>query len=427
LKVLLVIGGPTASGKTRFAITLAQQLNAPILSADSRQFYQEMSIGTAKPDARELAAAPHHFIGHLSIEEAYSVGDYERDAIAFLEEHYQQHDYAILVGGSGLYLKAVCEGLNAFPDVPEELKKDIEREYDLHGLAHLQKAVAESDPIYFAQVDQQNPHRLMRALSVIRASGQPFSSFWEQALPERSFTPIYIQLQWPRQSLYERINKRVDQMIAHGLEEEAKSLIPYQHHKALQTVGYQEFFDFFSGQTSKEEAIALIKRNSRRYAKRQMTWYRRDGLWKLMQADETEFALQYIQSVLQHDIKLNYIPIKAHLYPVKSDKCLQLNITKQEETIYTALIFQRRQESMIIITQSLAKKEDSNTFFIHEISLLHIDFNAYILAPESLVSTFSLKQVSAPLDWMQSSWETLQQDKTLQEATKDKGYRWYAL
>ncbi|WP_245550025.1 tRNA (adenosine(37)-N6)-dimethylallyltransferase MiaA [Haliscomenobacter hydrossis] len=297
-KYLIVIGGPTASGKTALAIRLAQYFHTEILSADSRQFYQEMTIGTAKASAEELDMVPHHFINSLSIREAYNVGDFERDALALLAQLYQKHQVVILAGGSSLYIKALCEGLDVFPDVPTQIREEVEALYQSAGLAALQKELTQVDPVYFAEVDQSNPHRLIRAISVFRASGLPFSSFRTQQAEPRFFTPIYLWLEVPREILYERINQRVDQMLEHGLETEARSLFEQRHLNALQTVGYQELFDYFVGNISREEAIELIKRNSRRYAKRQGTWMRRDGFWHLFAPEQWEDILKFVQSIV---------------------------------------------------------------------------------------------------------------------------------
>lgn len=293
-KILIVVGGPTASGKTGFAIRLARHFDTHIVSCDSRQFFREMSIGTAKPDAEELAAAPHHFIGHLSIEATYSVGDYERDALAVLDRLFAQKDIVILTGGSGLYLKALCEGLDSFPDVPTAVREEVEQLYHVHGLTALQEALREVDPVYFEQVDRQNPHRLIRALSVYRASGRPFSSFRRDRPSGRSFKPLYLQMHWPRPLLYERINQRVVRMVEAGLLAEARELYPFRNHTALQTVGYREVFDYLEEARAWDTTVALIQRNTRRYAKRQLTWMRRDGFWKHFHPSEWEMVLEYI-------------------------------------------------------------------------------------------------------------------------------------
>lgn len=298
-KYLIVVGGPTASGKTALAIRLAQHFGTEILSADSRQFFREMNIGTAKASEQELQTVPHHFINSLSIEQDYSVGDYERDALALLAKLYQKHQVVILAGGSSLYIKALCEGLDEFPEVPAEVRDAVEALYLQKGIEALQAELAQVDPLYFEQVDRANPQRLIRAIAVYRASGQPFSSFRTQAAEPRFFTPIYIWLETPREVLYERINQRVDLMLAAGLEAEARKLYPQRQLNALQTVGYQEFFDYFDGTISYVEAVELIKRNSRRYAKRQGTWMRRDGFWETFAPSQWDEIISH----LEHKVK----------------------------------------------------------------------------------------------------------------------------
>ena len=283
-KHLIVVGGPTASGKTKTAIHLAQHYNTVILSADSRQFYREMNIGTAKPDAEELAMATHYFIDSHPVDQDYSVGDYEKEALVLLEKLFEVHDVIVLTGGSGLYINALCQGLDHFPAVSIEIKKRLESAYEKEGLGYLQSLLETVDPDYASVVDMQNPHRLLRALSVYEASGQPFSQFLQQGESKRSFQPIYLQMHWDRIALYDRINRRVDLMVENGLIEEVKSLKSYRGHSALATVGYQEIFDYLDGKYDWSTAVELIKRNSRRYAKRQLTWMRRmafgrNSLW----------------------------------------------------------------------------------------------------------------------------------------------------
>lgn len=274
---LLVVAGPTASGKTTLAIQLAQHYDTIILSGDSRQFYQEMSIGTAKPTPEELEAAPHYLVDQLSIQDAYNVGDFERDALALLEMHYSTNPYAILVGGSGLYLKALCEGLDHYPEVPTTVRDVLVKTWETQGIQVLQEELATSDPTYYAQVDTQNPHRLIRALEICRHTGQPFSSFRNQPKAPRPFQTLTLAIDWDRAVLYDRINQRVDQMVQAGLVEEARNLYPHRALNALQTVGYQELFAYFDGTIDLSTAVELIKRNSRRYAKRQLTWLRKDS------------------------------------------------------------------------------------------------------------------------------------------------------
>jgi tRNA dimethylallyltransferase len=276
-KILLIVAGPTASGKTALGIELAQQYQTEILSADSRQFYREMEIGTAKPSAQELAAARHHFVNSLSIEQAYNIGDFERDALAFLAHFYQQYHVAVMVGGSGLYIKAVCEGLDVFPEVVVGVRDALMALLEREGIGALQEELAQADPVYYKKVDRANPHRLIRALEICRSTGQPFSSFQGKARPPRPFHSLTIAIDWERQELYTRINQRVDLMVQAGLVEEARALHLHQQLNALQTVGYRELFDHFNGLTDLPTAIELIKRNTRRYAKRQLTWLRKQA------------------------------------------------------------------------------------------------------------------------------------------------------
>ncbi|TNE59275.1 MAG: tRNA (adenosine(37)-N6)-dimethylallyltransferase MiaA [Bacteroidetes bacterium] len=297
-KYLIVIGGATAIGKTGVAIHLARELNAPVLSADSRQFYREMSIGTAKPTPEEQAAAQHYFIDFLSVVDPYSVGDFERDALQKLEEIYQQSDCAILAGGSGLFLRAVYEGLDQFPAISDETRELVRQGAHTGGINWLQSELADRDPDYIEQVDRQNPARLRRALEVCIESGQPYSSFLGKKRPARPFTPIFILIERPRPELYARIDKRVDLMIREGLEEEARKLLPFRNEPALRTVGYEEWFAFFDGLIDRETAIAKIKQHSRNYAKRQATWFRKHGDWATFHPDETGAILAFIRKQL---------------------------------------------------------------------------------------------------------------------------------
>lgn len=274
--LLISIVGPTAIGKTRTAITIAQASDCEILSADSRQFYKEMRIGTAVPSAEELAAVPHHFIQHLSIHQGYTVGQFERDALAWLENWYKHHNTAVMVGGSGLYVDAVVKGLDTFPEVPEGIRETLNARLQEEGIGGLQTQLAQLDPAYYQQVDQDNPHRLIRALEVCLASGKPYSYFLNRPKPPRSFKCLLIGLDAPREIIYQRINQRVDMMVEAGLVEEARNLFEFRHLNALQTVGYRELFDHFEGHTDLETAIENIKMNTRRFAKRQGTWFRKN-------------------------------------------------------------------------------------------------------------------------------------------------------
>lgn len=275
-KLLLSICGPTGIGKTAWAIRLARHYHTEILSADSRQFYAEMRIGTAVPSATELREAPHHFIGHRSIHEDYSVGAFREDALGLMRSLYRKHDLLILVGGSGMYLDAVTRGLDHFPEVPPEIRHRLTELFRQEGLQPLQHLLAEKDPDYFREVDLQNPRRLIRALEVCLSSGMPYSSFRGQLQPPDFFTHIPLGIAAPREVVYKRIDARVDQMMQAGLLAEAGALYPYRHLNALQTVGYQELFAFLDGKYGLETAVSEIKKNTRRFAKRQGTWFRRN-------------------------------------------------------------------------------------------------------------------------------------------------------
>ena len=295
----MVIGGATATGKTALAIRLAQHFGTEILSADSRQFYRGLDIGTAKPTAAELATVPHHFIDFLDITQDFSVGEYERAALRQLTLLFQQKQVAVLVGGSGLFLRAVCEGLDTFPNVPPEIKKQVAAAEQAGGLPWLQAETARLDPAYFATVDQQNPARLRRALEVALSSGQPYSAFLQQARTPRPFTPIYLLLEWPRPQLYARIEARVEAMIAAGLEAEARRCLPFRHRTALKTVGYTEWFDYFDGQIDRATAIGQIKQHSRNYAKRQATWFRKHGDWTAFHPDDWAGIMAFLGAAMQ--------------------------------------------------------------------------------------------------------------------------------
>ena len=272
---LWVVLGPTAIGKTALGIQLAQKLNTEIISCDSRQFFQEMRIGTAVPSTEELDSVPHHFIQHISIHQEYSVGSFEKESLKKIEELFQTKQHAVLVGGSGLYIDAVCKGLDNFPTINPTLREELRNKYNEFGIVWLQKEVQKHDPEYYQIVDTQNAHRLLRCLEVCLQSQKTFTSFRQKNTNTRPFNIKYIGLQMPREELYLRINQRVDNMMQEGLLEETKALLPHQHLNALQTVGYRELFAHLNGEHSLERAIELIKQNTRRFAKRQLTWLKR--------------------------------------------------------------------------------------------------------------------------------------------------------
>ena len=274
-RTLVVLQGPTAIGKTALAIDWAQRLGTHILSADSRQFFREMAIGTAKPTPEELSQAPHHFVDCISVTEEYSAGQYERDVLAKLASLFQDHPAVILAGGSGLYVQAVTQGLDDMPadmDIRAELMHTLETK----GLAVLQARLQELDPAHHDRMDLNNPQRLVRALEVCLATGKPYSSYRNEAAAPRPFRMIKIALDADRDWIYERINRRVDLMLETGLLEEVERLKPHWHLNALKTVGYREFFPYFNGTCSLEVAVEALKMNTRRFAKKQLTWLRRD-------------------------------------------------------------------------------------------------------------------------------------------------------
>lgn len=293
---LVNIIGPTAIGKTALAIKVARHFDTEIISADSRQFYKEMNIGTAVPEMEELQAVPHHFIQHISIEDKYSVGDFERDAIARLQQLFKTKNIVVMVGGSGLYTKAVTEGLDDFPEVDPEIRENLKEHLEKDGIDWLQQKLFSLDPTYYKTADVQNPHRLIRALEICIGSGETFSSFLNKPKPVRDFITINIGLTADRQIIYDRINQRVDQMIENGLVEEARNLYPKRELNALNTVGYKELFQFFEGETDLETSISEIKKNTRRFAKRQLTWFRNDEEIKWFQFDENpQKIVEYIE------------------------------------------------------------------------------------------------------------------------------------
>ena len=280
-KILISVVGPTAIGKTSLAITLANQYHTEIISADSRQFYKELKIGTAVPSNEELNTAPHHFIQNKSIFDHYSVGDFEKEALTLLDSLFKTHDQVILVGGSGLYVDAVTKGLDDFPDVPPRFRDKLNKTFEKKGIKALQDQLKLLDTNYYNNVDLDNPHRLIRALEICLGTGRPYSSFLGKKAIKRPFHTVTIGLTADREIIYERINQRVDIMMANGLLEEARKVYPHKGLNALQTVGYKELFNYFDGIWSLDFAISEIKKHTRRFAKRQLTWYKKntDIMW----------------------------------------------------------------------------------------------------------------------------------------------------
>jgi len=294
-KYLIIIAGPTAIGKTSLSIDIAKHFQTEILSCDSRQFFKEMSIGTAVPNKEELAIVPHHFIHNLSVQNEYSVGMFERDVLQKIEELHQKFDVLVMVGGSGLYVDAVCRGLDDFPRATEGLRDDLNKRHSEEGIEPLEQQLKELDPEYHETVDKANPHRIIRALEVCITSGQTFTSFRKKQIANRPFETVKIILNRDRELLYERINLRVDLMLEEGLLEEAKALYPLRELNALQTVGYKELFSYFDGEIDLESAVSEIKKNTRRYAKRQLTWFRRDPETVFFNPEEPSEIWDYLK------------------------------------------------------------------------------------------------------------------------------------
>lgn len=297
-KELIVIGGPTGVGKSQMAIKLAELLGTEIISADSRQVYQELNIGTAKPSQRDLQRVKHHLIDVLSITSRFTASDFEQQGLSILQQIFKDHDLAIVCGGTGFYIHALCYGLDEIPDVDPASRQKFDTLFENFGLQSLQDELQSKDPDYFQQVDVANSRRIIRALSVIEQTGQTYSSFLRQEPASRPFHVTGILLEEERHTLYDKINRRVDQMILDGLEDEVRSLLPWKTLPALQTVGYQEWFEFFEEKISRDEVIRLIKRNTRRYAKRQCTWFRKHGKWTSFAPTQMDAIHSHLQNVV---------------------------------------------------------------------------------------------------------------------------------
>lgn len=299
-KYLIVLIGPTAIGKTALSIKIANYFNTEILSADSRQFYKEMCIGTAVPSNNELHSAQHHFIQQISIHDKYTVGDFENDAIECLETIFIEHDVAVMVGGSGLYVDAVIKGLDYFPEIDPKVRLELNIELEQKGLSALANKLKTLDPQAYDIIEIDNPHRVIRALEVTIGSGWPYSDFLNKPKPKRNFEIIKIGLIAERPIIYNRINERVDQMMNSGLLNEAKLLLPYKHLNALNTVGYKELFAYLEGETDLEFAISEIKKNTRRFAKRQLTWFRKDDDIKWFDYEtDTNIIFEFIKNKIK--------------------------------------------------------------------------------------------------------------------------------
>ena len=295
-KYLIVVSGPTAIGKTALSLDIAKKYNSEIISCDSRQFFKEMSIGTAVPSKDELEEVKHHFIQNMSIADTYSVGKFERDALSKIEELHKSSNIVVMVGGSGLYIDAVCRGLDDFPTVSKELRDELNNRCKTEGIEVIANELQLIDPEYHKIVDKLNPHRIVRALEIYKASGKTFTSFRIRQQQQRNFKIVKVILSRDREELYQRINKRVDIMLEQGLLEEVKSVYQYKDNNALQTVGYKELFAHLDGEISLEFAISEIKKNTRRYAKRQMTWFRRDSETVFFNPEEPKTVFSYLEN-----------------------------------------------------------------------------------------------------------------------------------
>lgn len=304
-KYLVVIAGPTASGKTAAAIKVAKALGTEIISADSRQFYKELPIGTAAPTPEEQSEVQHYMVHNLNVEDKYDVADYEQDVLDLLKKLFVNHDTVVLTGGSGLFIDAVCKGLDSIPDISDEVRNKVDELYKKGGLIALQNEVERLDPEYYNVVDKYNPRRLQRAVEVCYQTGLTYTSFRKNTVKQRDFKIIKVALLWERNELISRINLRVENMVKEGLLEEAKSMCSKRHLNSLNTVGYKELFEYFDGKVSLNEAIENIKINTRQYAKRQMTWLRKNNDYKWFAVDEQEDMLKYINAVIsgENDIQ----------------------------------------------------------------------------------------------------------------------------
>lgn len=292
---LIVIQGPTGIGKSKLSIQLAKQFNTEIVSSDSRQLFKEISIGTAVPSKAELESVPHHLIHSHSIHEDYNASRFETEALEVISQLFRSHRYVIMTGGSMMYVDAVCKGIDYQPDVDPQIRQQITEDYKEKGIEHLRMQLKKLDATYYNQVDLKNPKRLIRALEICLMTGKPYSSFRTEQTKQRPFQILKIGINTDREKLYDRINQRVDLMMKEGLEEEARKIYPYRHLNSLNTVGYKELFAFFDGEITREKAVELIKRNSRHYARKQLTWLRKDEQITWFEPNQVNEIIQYIE------------------------------------------------------------------------------------------------------------------------------------
>jgi tRNA dimethylallyltransferase len=297
-KTLVIIVGPTAIGKTALSIKVAQHFNTEILSADSRQFFKEMFIGTAKPSEEELAVAPHHFIGSHSVDTLFSTGDFEQEALQLMEKLFLNKDVLVMVGGSGLYIDAISKGLDTLPEIDLKIREELNQLFEDEGIEAIRSRLKKVDPVYYEKVDQSNPQRMIRGLEMFLSTGKTLSSLLTSSIKKRPFKMVKIGLNTDRDLLYRNINLRVDQMMEQGLLQEVQSLLPFKKYNALNTVGYSELFDYLDGNATLQEAVDKIKQNTRRFAKRQLTWFRRDHEITWFEPNQTERIVRYLEEQL---------------------------------------------------------------------------------------------------------------------------------
>ncbi len=364
-KIVIFISGATAVGKTETALTLAKMFDAEIFSADSRQIYKEINIGTAKPTQEELDTVPHHFINHVSIQGTYTVGDFERDCKRKLKSYFEEKDIAIVAGGTGFYFRSLLNGLDQIPSVDKSVVDKWNTIFAEEGISPLREYVKEHDPEIFKTIDKSNAHRLIRAITVHEASGKPLSFFQKQAGEAFPYRSIFINLIRPREELYQRINERVLQMVENGLMDEVKSFEDLKHLNALQTVGYSEFFDLLEGKfDSEKEAIEMIQQNTRRYSKRQLTWFRKESFWKHFLPSEIDLIPKYVEHQLSSPFEFNH-------HRDASNGWTDITITANRERNSSSIALRMNKKNTTVVSKDL-NGNDFDKWVEHEMGLVEI-------------------------------------------------------